>query len=214
VVEKAGDGRLMVNAGTKKKPRWVVTHAKHASEPVKKQGIRNDNLRNYKESLTPAELKAIEDYQGENYKGINSTLRRGETPGPVIAKRIQGLDSAVSKGVLAADKTLYRSGNGWGNPGEMIGKTFTDHGFVSTSEGTTLPSRMAASRKDGVFARIKAPAGASVGYLGKVFNAQSTSKYGRVKENEILLPRGSTFKVTAARRNSEGTWIVDMELVI
>lgn len=212
VARKATDGRLMVNAGTKKRPRWVVTDAKHASEPSRKSGPRNDNRRDYMKSLTADELKAIDNYQLEGYKTINGTLRQGDVPSAVTARRVAHLDAAVAKGVLAQATTLYRSGGGF-DPAAMVGHTFIDHGFVSTSERTDLPLKMAAGRRGGVYMRIKASAGASVGYLSKVRNQQAVSKYDGVLEQEALLPRGSRFKVTAARMGADGMWTVDMDLL-
>jgi hypothetical protein len=209
----APDGRLMVNAGTSAKPRWVITSAAHAVEPQRKAGPRNENRRTYADRLTPDEKKAIDAYMGENYKSINGTLRSGQDPSGVTAKRIAALDSAVAKGELAKDTTLYRAAGGLGDdPSALVGKTFTDKGFVSTSEGTQLPLMMASSQRNGVYARIKAPAGANVGYLTKHRNQQATSKYSGVAEQEILLPRGSQFKITAAKQGRDGMWTVDMEL--
>lgn len=214
VARKSSDGRVMVNTGTKVKPRWVVAHADHASVPTRKPGVRNDNRRKYQDSLTSDELKAIDSYQLESYTTINSALRRGETPSTVTANRIKHLDTAVAKGKLAKDTTLYRAGGGFGaDPAAMVGKIFTDHGFVSTSEHTELPLLMAGARKNGVYVRIKAPAGASVGYLSKVRNQQAVSKYGGVAEQEALLPRGSAFTVTKAHQGADGMWTVDMELL-
>jgi hypothetical protein len=214
VARKAPDGRLMVNAGTNAKPRWVATHTDKVQTPARKLGPRNDNRRTYAQRLTEDERKAIDAYMGENYKSINGTLREGKPPSGVTAKRIAALDSAVSKGTLATDATLYRAAGGLGDdPSALIGKTFTDHGFASTSEGTQLPLMMASSRRNGIYARIKAPAGANVGYLTKVRNQQAISKYSGVAEREVLLPRGSQFKITNARQGGDGTWTVDMELI-
>lgn len=215
VARKSSDGRLMVNAGTKSRPRWVVAHAKDATVPQRKAAVRNDSRRSYKDRLSPDEVQAIDAYMGENYKSINGTLREGKTPSTITTKRITALDSAVTKGVLEKDTTLYRAAGGLGaNPSSLVGQTFTDPGFASTSEQTALPLKMAASRRGGVFARIKAPAGAHVGYLSKVRNQQSVSAYDGTPEQEALLPRGSQFRVTGARQGADGMWTVDMELIV
>jgi hypothetical protein len=214
VARVSPDGRLMVNAGTKTRPKWIIARAADASAVQRKApATRGESRRNYAKQLTPDEKAAIAAYQGESYKAINGTLRKGAEPGTVTAKRIVSLDSAISKGVLEKDTTLYRAGSlGGANPADLVGQRFTDHGFVSTSEATTLPLRMASSGS-GIFARIKAPAGTPIGYLSKESDRQSTSKYGGVKEQEALLARGSTFDVTGARQDKDGMWIVDMELM-
>jgi hypothetical protein len=213
VAQKTSDGRLMVNAGTPKKPRWVVTRVDDARPIVRSQPVtRGDSKRKYRESLTPGEVKAIDSYMGENYKSINGTLRNGEGPSAVTGKRIAALDSAVRKGQLGRDTTLYRAAGFKQDWDALVDKTFTDHGFVSTSEATELPLMMS-HRPNGAFIRIKAPAGAHVGYLHKLRNQQAVSKYDGVPEKEVLLPRDSTFKVTAAKRDREGVWHVDMELL-
>jgi hypothetical protein len=216
VARVAPDGRLMVNAGTKTRPRWVVTTTSQIQAPTKAPAAAravNESKRDYAESLTADEIKAIDAYMGENYKSINGTLRRGDPPSAITAKRIANLDAAVAKGVLAKDTRLYRAGTLGGNPADMVGKTFVDHGFVSTSEKTTLPLRMAASQREGVFMRINAPAGANVGFLSKFRNQQSVSKYGGVNEDEALLPRDSEFIVRSARQGKDGMWTVEMDLV-
>lgn len=220
VARRGADGRLMVNAGTNAKPKWVETHERHIQAPAKKpaataDGTRlGDNKRTYKERLSPEEYKAILDYQGEYYKGINGALRSGKEPGKPTAKRIAGLDSAVKKGVIEQDTNLYRAFHFPGqDPKSLVGKEFTDKGFVSTSEKTTLPGRMASSQKGAIFARIKTPAGTNVAYIHKANNGQSTSKYGRVPEFEVLLGRGSKFRVVKASQNKDGVWNMDLELV-
>jgi hypothetical protein len=214
VVQKTPDGRVMVNAGTKKNPKWVASHESNARPIQKKAPIRNESRQKYKESLAPHELKAIDAYQTTSYQSINGALRKGQVPSGVTGARIKALDSATSKGQLAKDTTLYRSAGGLGkDPSKLVGKSFIDRGFVSTSEKTDLPLKMAASQKNGVYARIKAPKGAKVGYLSKVRNQQAVSKYGGVDEAEALLPRDSAFKVLAAKQGSDGMWTVDMELV-
>lgn len=213
VARKGADGRLMVNAGTASKPKWVVTRAEHIKAPEKKApATRGDNRRTYADRLTEDEKKAVLNYQSEGYKTINGALRTGRKPSAITAKRIAALDSAVAKGRLEKDATLYR-GFAHPDPASLVGREFVDHGFVSTSEGSELPLKMAASRRDGVYTRIKASAGANVGYLQKVGNRQATSKYGGIDEREALLPRGARFKVTSARQDKDGMWIMDMELL-
>lgn len=214
VARKAPDGRLMVNTGTDAKPRWVETHAKHISAAPVKKAAAGESKRTYAQRLTPDERKAVMAYMSENFKGINGSLRRGEKPGAVTAKRIRDLDSAVAKGTIERDATLYRGFHlGDTDPRSLVGKTIRDQGFVSTSENAKLPLFMAASRKNGVYARVKVPAGTPAGYLHKVQNRQSVSKYDGVPEREVLLPRGSNFRVSGARQGADGMWTVDLELV-
>lgn len=213
VARKAPDGRLMVNAGTNAKPRWVETHEKSIKAPAKKAGPRGESKRTYKERLTPDETKAIDAYMGENYKSINGALRSGKEPSAITAKRIDALDSAVSKGVIEKDTRLFRAMHTDQHPASLVGKSFRDHGFVSTSEGSTLPLRMASSRKGGIYARIDVPAGTNAGFLHKFRNQQSVSKYDSIKESEVLLGRGKQFRVKGAKQGNDGMWTMDLELI-
>lgn len=211
VARTSPDGRLVVNAGTPKKPKWVFTRAKQASEiSPAKPATRGDSRRKYAESLTPAEVKAIDAYMGENYKSINGSLRQGKEPSAVTAGRIAALDSAVQKGVIERDMTLYRAMNFPSDPRSLVGKSFVDHGFVSTSEKTTLPLMMARGKK--AFVRVKVPAGTNAAFLLKHRNQQATSQYSGTPEAEILLGRDSRFTVTAARTTRDGMIQVEMEL--
>lgn len=211
VARKASDGRMIVNAGTPKKPHWVQTHVDHASEPVRKQGSRNENKRNYASSITEDERKALLFYQGEGYRTINKALRSNKEPSALSKRRIEALDSAISKGTADSDMTLYRGFNG--DPAKLVmGATFTDKGYASTSESSTIPARMAAARRDGVYARIHVRAGQHLAYVHKVHDQQATSKYGGDLEREVLLPRDSTYTVTRVQRAADGGYIVDMEL--
>lgn len=212
VARKAPDGRMIVNAGTPKKPRWVQTHVDQASVITRKPAARNQSKRNYADTITEPERKALLNYQAEGYETINGALRGSKKPSDLTQRRIDALDSAIDKGVAEHDLTLYRGLRLNGDPRELIGKSFSDPGFASTSETSVIPARMAAIRRNGVYARIHAKAGQHLAYVHKVHDQQATSKYGGELEREVLLPRDSTFTVTKVQQAADGTYLVDIDL--
>jgi hypothetical protein len=157
-------------------------------------------------TLTKEEQQSIEHYQGEKgFEKINNSLRAGNAPGA----HAERLSSAISKHKLIDDTTVYR---GIGNTlskqlsdkwrDREVGDppiTFVDKGFVSTS----MDKKVAETFSKNVVT-IKLPKGHNV--LPIVDRSMS-------HEAEILLNRGTKFKVTNMRKTAAGYRRFDLELL-
>lgn len=160
------------------------------------------------ESLSKEHKAAIHSYTGTAYSNINARLRGLEKsfdPGnQECAIRIH---QALSGASIPADCTVYRgvSSKALGMlrmlPDNMlVGKTFTDHGFMSTSL-----ERNSAFGGD-MLLEVDVPKGAHGAYVG---NISSAGHY----ESEVLFDAGQQMRITGVRRDENGRRIVSVRIM-
>lgn len=155
--------------------------------------------------LTKKEKDALIDYAGSEFQRLNSSLRSGK-----LSKKdqetVDALDSALAKSKLTKDTTLHADSqlfraadipavNAALKEGNLEGLEFTDKGFVSTTKDKNIARNFQRSEGSRLFI-INAPKGTKAGdisSLGATF----------AKENETLLARDTTFKVTGVERVKE-----------
>jgi hypothetical protein len=156
--------------------------------------------------LTQEEQQSITYYQGETgFSKINNSLRAGNPPG----EHANRLSSAISKHRLIGDTTVHR---GIGNTlskklsdlwqekepgGPPI--TFVDKAFVSTSMSQKIAESFSKNT-----VRIKLPKG---------HNVLPIVDRKLAHEAEILLDRGTKFKVISMRKTPTGYRRFDVEIV-
>lgn len=174
------------------------------------------------------EARAVQRYQrqaGGSSSEVNTYLRGGGTGDPKIDKAVAGLDAAVSANNLSGVE-LYRGASRIGDlqlPGDLtagqgiVGMEGTELGYSSTS---ITPSNFLAGSNQMV--RIK---GADRGAL--VMAARDSKKIAQAVERseilpegaEVLLPRGSRFRITGVSPGvhptipDKTTLIYDAEIV-
>ncbi|MFD0506306.1 ADP-ribosyltransferase [Streptomyces chiangmaiensis] len=90
-----------------------------------------------------------------------------------------------------------------GSPAEMLGQTFPDKGYTSTSLGNH-PVRTFEGKE--AILRLRVPRGTPALWLEKVSHFD-------VEERELLLARGTKFKVTRVFMDSKGQWQVYGEVL-
>ena len=165
------------------------------------------------------ERNALGVYVGTGYVDINNTLRRGEshtlTPTSAggltkeqVGFNIERLDAALSKASLKEATVVYRALEPKLTEhllGVNEGSEFVDKGFISTSLSSDIAhAGFGSSSTHPVIARIAVPAGYRAGYLVQR------------REAELLLARGSKFKITSRSpgmiNGHTGTFI-NMEVV-
>ena len=112
--------------------------------------------------LKPNEVQALKEYSGSNYRNINDSLRGLDTATPENAQTIRVMREALGKSSLADDMTLYRGSNTveLGDlmdlaPDELIGKSYTQPGFLSSSVEYSEAQKFASN----MIVKINAPAG-------------------------------------------------------
>ncbi|MFF4417083.1 ADP-ribosyltransferase [Streptosporangium sp. NPDC001559] len=164
--------------------------------------------------LTDAEKRAVYRYTEEAYEFVNAGLR-GQ---PIrmdrrdqYAQILEGLDNAFEKTTLPEAVVLHRGarkafvdflGANVNNPESMqalVGKTFVEKGFMSTSvgESAALPGQ--------VYMMIRAPKGYPAMNVMEASEAEED-------EREILLRRGAHYVVHAAYQR-KNAWFLEMEIV-
>lgn len=141
--------------------------------------------------LTDAEEGALADYF-TNSGGVNQWLRGLpkqylDRPLADLRRFRDLLDSAIAKGRLASDQTLYRVASLDRIP--QVGDIRKERAFVSTSRSGRVAVNFAQHRGDVLF-RIRAPKGAK---------GMDVSHFAGGSEHETLLPRGSTMRITKVR---------------
>ncbi|MFB6711805.1 ADP-ribosyltransferase [Streptomyces sp. NPDC056358] len=154
-----------------------------------------DYWNDYVDNLDPSAKQALWDYTGEtfpSYHDMNGHLRGtpGFGPKPEVLHDIAEMDRVMSTRPVPDDIMVVR-GTGLGHlkldsPLDMLGKTYPDKGYTSTSLGNHPVSGFA--DKEAIL-HLRVPKGTPALWLEKV------SKFD-VSERELLLARGSEFKVT------------------
>ncbi|MCQ5140960.1 ADP-ribosyltransferase [Enterocloster bolteae] len=146
--------------------------------------------------LTPDQSRAIYLYTGDKYYGnINNSLRGLDTmtsESRIIAEHMR---SALKSASLPEDMILYRGTStnelgAWKGllPGELIGKTFIQPGFMSTSRNETVAKNTFMKDMEII---IVAPKGAHA------LDIAGNSIYG-INESEVLFDAGQEMLITRA----------------
>ncbi len=174
--------------------------------------------------LSQSDINAIQNYGQMDYMNINKYLREGPqsfipegTPlsdyqaeilrvGKDIKPKVDALESALDKTRLRQAETLYRGFNTELPYDIKPGSIITEHGFASTSLRRDVAEGFA---KDGYVAKITAPKGTK----GVRVSDLGLNKLYTASEDEILLQRGTRFKVTKTYVDKSGTQNVEMKVV-
>jgi hypothetical protein len=157
--------------------------------------------------LDASAKQSVNAYSDTAYIPINNCLRSSCNDLDVKNQtHIQQLDKAIGSSALPQDTVLYR-GFGFAPKGLSklkVGATFSDKGYVSTSLNRSIAESFTkGGAKGSVVMRIKAKKGT------KALPVSAISEYQ--KEHEVLLPRGSNFRVTGVTKKN-GVTYVDAEV--
>lgn len=161
---------------------------------------------------------AYADYTGAGYLTINDVLRATndlEYLGKSTRKTVEVMDKVMDASKIRKDIFVYR---GIRNPQKTFGKAFVnsdepdanrgltwvDNAFVSTSTKQSVSSAFSGSGS--VLMRILVPKGAK---------ATGTPYSQFPQESEVVLDRGTKFRVVSSQRSGPtGTMIFDVEVVL
>ena len=160
------------------------------------------------ESLSTEHKAAIHSYTGTAYSNINATMRGLEKQfDPGNHECAINIHQALSGASIPADCTVYRgvSSKALGMqrmlPDNMlVGKTFTDHGFMSTSL-----ERNSAFGGD-MLLEVDVPKGSHGAYVGDI---SAAGHY----ESEVLFDAGQQMRITGVRRDENGRRIVSVRIM-
>lgn len=158
--------------------------------------------------LSLDEMMAIDAYTGatnsehglfNSSEGINGVLRGqmkdvDKANMALVEKHVAGLDASIAGSKTTTDLQVFRAGD---LPARLkVGDTFKDDGYVSTMSYDPAPGKdkfAAPTGKGKSLYEIRMPAGSNALRIGE------RGMGGLLNEREVLLPRGSTFKVVQAR---------------
>lgn len=176
------------------------------------------NYSKWKDSLSSSELDALNRYVGDS-STINDYLRGEGKGSTALVNQVRDIDSALNKASLPNNLTVYR-GVGAGYLGmdlssessvkALVGKTFKDSGYMSTSLSRNVSETYGAGRKGGAVLKINAPKGSHGAYTDFVeSSAAKLREYaadGDAGNIEYTFKRGSSLKITGytKRTSSRG----------
>ncbi|MFF3317236.1 putative T7SS-secreted protein [Streptomyces sp. NPDC003035] len=174
----------------------------------------NDYASNLPEPTKKSLLDYTDDHWGDadpgyaTYKEMNGYLRgNGDLGTPDVLRNIDEVDRALAGRPLPEDVMVVRgqgvSHYGVDHPGDLVGRTETDPGYMSTSLGDHPVG--AFEGKPGIL-HLRVPEGTDALWMEKV------SHYG-MGERELLLGRGTSYKVTRAFEDESGQWHIYGEVL-
>jgi len=143
-------------------------------------------------SLTDDENEALEFYKGDGYQDINYNLR-DDSQYVDEEGRVEFMDSALEKTILDYPLVVYRGIDYEVFESEnLAGSIIADNAYVSV----TLNQAIAEDFAEGINLEIRLPAGAHA------INMERWG-WGTSSENELLLPRGTKFRVISDMPSEE-----------
>ena len=150
--------------------------------------------------LSDTDRAAFKEYQYGDYANLNARLRAGDASDPIV----RDLDAAISKGELVRDVMVHRGLAFWDSgsaPKWRPGQTITDRGYVSTSTDPDVAMNFAADTGAPVTAtlRLRARAGTRAAFF---------QDYDGYTHNEVVLPRGTQYRVTRVDQDDDGNDVV------
>jgi ADP-ribosyltransferase exoenzyme len=181
-------------------PHTTEQHQQEQDAYKKAQGIK----------WSAAQKKAMHAYTGNGasaYNGINNYLRGEGSYNAVVKQYAVDIQSAM---MPLRENTLLKRGTGWppgiaeyaSHPQDLLGKTFEDKGFVSSSAGGSgghfsgKPLQLV----------IEAPKGTPAVFVNGISQYKGT-------ENEMLLAAGTKFKVISVDKTSGGHTLMRVRVV-
>lgn len=133
----------------------------------------------------PKECSHINDYTGSGYELINTRLREGKIPRQEV---IDAIDKMIDQAPRAPKDIVVKrviNGNDLFNK-LQVGGTFEDKAYVSTTADKKNELGLIADDQAHMF-HIRVPKGSKSLYVEKISDV--------AYEKELLLPRGSKFKI-------------------
>lgn len=151
----------------------------------------NDAAIAWANGLSDDEHTALKKYQGSYYRDINGGLRGNEKIMPSTQRYIEGIDQAMERSSLPQAARVFRgmkSESMVSNFDNLVGAIISDKGFVSTSLLEGVSTGFAKDEpSESILLKMVLPKGTKAIFLDALDD---------IGEAEILLPRGSSFRVT------------------
>lgn len=177
-----------------------------SSEGAMQYGAKHWN--EYAEGLPNDVKESVKSYTETGHLRVNGFLRGEEYYDTAeVHQQIEHLDKALAGNPLPEDVVVDRSTNldhfyekmNVDDPTSMVGRNFTDDGYMSTSLGGAVSESRAA------VLHLRVPAETPGLWVEKV------GAYG-AGERELLLGRGSEYTITEAFKDANGKWQIYGEI--
>lgn len=171
-----------------------------------------ENFTKWKDGLDQAEKKALLQYAGPMFFDSNSALRSGESVPEKWKESVEALDRAIDKSTIPEDIVSYR---GLWLDGKEQSKKFiekfvpgavlSDPGFMSTSINREIASDFGGEQLgSGIVIELRIPKGTKGAYMDVL---PENAKH--FKQNEVLLGRGTKFKVVSVEKGKAVVEVVN-----
>lgn len=177
-----------------------AARAKHTTGEAAHKAVKHD--------LDAMEVMGLKTYSADAgrevpyYKEINNDLRSGKPLGAAAAGITRNLDHTFASAKTTEPIEVYRGLDGAFAAQLEKGTTFKDDGFTSTTSSESRGKSFAGG-KGAVLMKISVPAGS------KAISLSDVSEYP--EEQEILLNRGGTYKVTDVTTDANGVKTLHVE---
>ena len=142
---------------------------------------------------------------GDLTEGMKKAGVKMESANKQLAKMDDLFKSTIAE--IPKDVTVYRGMSLKGVDWEKsIGKTFSDKGFVSTSTSKKIAGAFAKvafdSKENAAIVKLRVPKGTKAIPMRAIFGKDTIQSTRVDREREILINRGSSFKITSIRKDS------------
>jgi hypothetical protein len=196
-----------------------VKSSKKFTETELKNGDAKKQWDSWSGNLSKQEKDAFKAYSSEpfdelstDFSQINNHLRgKDKNPSKETGEAIRLIDSGINKGNMPQDTTVFRgfpSSVLGADPSKMVGKTITDKAYTSSS----MSERVANQFSKDLIAEIKIPKGAKGAFMDATLNKSDLEQLDRDPEHELVLPRGSKFRILSTKKTGAKTKVF-MELI-
>ncbi|ADB93696.1 VIP2-like ADP-ribosyltransferase toxin [Mycobacterium phage RedRock] len=162
----------------------------------------------------PAVLADLKDFNGNPY---SDWVRKDYIEN--LAARVKAMDEGMEFAPRTPEWIELARGTRWhefkslgivgpdDDLSKLEGKSYVNHSYTSTSVGGK-----AAMDHMPVQITLSVPAGMKGVHMAGNEN-YSGALSTLASENEFLLPRGSKFKIKSAKKNAQGQWILEVEVI-
>ena len=207
--------------------KWIASHPEYAGMSIVNASVKHfgDKFEKMWAKMTSSERSRIQDYTGGGYSKYNKPLRgihHSGWSGFGFAKAITEVTSAIDKCVWDEDIWVQRgisdskifklpgsSGPSFlyeiqknGNLQSLVGTTFKDNGFYSAGAGKGTGF----SSSEIIF-NTYCPKGTKMAYMN------TKGHYAHGSENEMILQRGYSYRITKAEYKN-GKYFIDCEVIL
>lgn len=178
----------------------------------------------WRNGLSSDEHAAFDSWITTDGNDMAAYLRHGATRGSVVdplndtvhsspsaaelREQARLMDGALARAAVPRDGTVWRGLEDGGRLRQ--GAVIHDKSFVSTSLSYEQAHTFTNYAERGTVAKVVLRKGQHAAYISPLASKPANSRqYDYSREQEVLLPRNSTFKVTG--KDADGSWVMELQ---